>query len=93
MRPLMIRPYKHFIGRTFELEKLEKIGSAHEASIIVMYGRRRVGKTELLEQAFRERNILKFEGIGVNKTALPIFLTLTSFPVKRQFLGNHPSWL
>jgi hypothetical protein len=28
-----------------------------------MFGRRRVGKTELLEQTFRERNILKFEGI------------------------------
>jgi len=28
-----------------------------------MCGRRRIGKTELLEQAFRERNIIKFEGI------------------------------
>jgi len=34
-----------------------------EASIIVAYGRRRIGKTELLEQTFRTRNLLKFEGI------------------------------
>jgi len=44
------------------LERLVKIGNAHKASIVIVYGRRRIGKTELLEQAFRTRNILKFEG-------------------------------
>ena len=35
-----------------------------------MYGRRRIGKTELLEQAFKDRNILKFEGIeGLSEKA------------------------
>src|SRR3990167_7154511 len=34
-----------------------------EASTVIVYGRRRIGKTELLEQTFRDRNILKFEGI------------------------------
>ena len=29
----------------------------------MVHGRRRVGKTELLEQFFRGRNLLKFEGI------------------------------
>jgi len=29
----------------------------------VVHGRRRVGKTELIEQVFRERNLLKFEGV------------------------------
>lgn len=52
-----------FIGRTHELGILSTIQTSKEASIVVVYGRRRVGKTELLEQAFRERNILKFEGI------------------------------
>jgi len=70
MKPLRIDFKKNFIGRNFELESLKKIGSSGEASIIVVYGRRRVGKTELLEQAFRERNLLKFEGIeGLNEKA------------------------
>src|SRR5438477_13047070 len=61
--PYKIKPNQHFIAREYELNLLEKIGSGNESSIIITYGRRRVGKTELLEQAFRERNLLKFEGI------------------------------
>jgi len=70
MKPLVIKTKKNFIGRTSELERLHKIASEKEASIIVMYGRRRIGKTELLEQAFKDRNILKFEGIeGLSEKA------------------------
>ena len=70
MKPLRIKIKKNFIGRTAELERLHTIGAAHEASIIIMYGRRRIGKTELIEQAFRDRNLLKFEGIeGLSQKA------------------------
>jgi AAA+ ATPase superfamily predicted ATPase len=63
MKPLRVKIKKNFIGRTVELERLHNIGVSQEASIVIMYGRRRIGKTELLEQAFRDRNLLKFEGI------------------------------
>lgn len=63
LQPKKVPLNKQFIGRSNELEELAKIANMDEASIIVTYGRRRVGKTELLEQAFRNRNILKFEGI------------------------------
>lgn len=63
MHPLEIKENINFIGRAFEIGKLRTIATANEANIIVMYGRRRVGKTELLEQSFRLRNLLKFEGI------------------------------
>jgi len=43
------------------------VGQAGEPAIVIVYGRRRIGKTELLEQAFRTRHIIKFEGIR-NKT-------------------------
>lgn len=62
MKPWIVKENKEFIGRHYELGQLKKIGSSHQSSIVVVYGRRRVGKTELLEQAFRNRNILKFEG-------------------------------
>lgn len=63
MRPLLIKKNEAFVDRVVEMERLRSIGSSHEASIIVMYGRRRIGKTELLEQTFRDRKVLKFEGI------------------------------
>lgn len=63
MKPKKIKENESFVGRAYELERLAGIGNQKESSIIVTYGRRRVGKTELLEQAFRRRNIIKFEGI------------------------------
>jgi AAA+ ATPase superfamily predicted ATPase len=63
MRFKTVKRNKNFVGRIHEIEKLSGISNSDEASIVVVYGRRRVGKTELLEQTFRKRNILKFEGI------------------------------
>ena len=54
---------KGFIGRDFEQTQLKHIENQSGAKLVIAYGRRRVGKTELLEQHFRARNILKFEGI------------------------------
>lgn len=54
---------KDFIGRQSELEAIQEISKAKQAHIVIVYGRRRVGKTELIEQAFRQRNVLKFEGL------------------------------
>lgn len=69
MQPIDIKENKNFIGRVFELGRLSEIAKQGTASIIVAYGRRRVGKTELLEQAFRKRHIIKFEGLeGQNET-------------------------
>lgn len=63
MKPRELKLSKDFVGREYELSKLAQIGNASEASIIIVYGRRRVGKTALIEQAFHDRNIIKFEGI------------------------------
>ena len=63
MKPLQIKQNRHFVGREYELTRLEEIQQSKQASIIVVYGRRRIGKTEFLEQGFRHRNIIKFEGI------------------------------
>jgi len=58
-----IKENKHFIGREKELAIIKKINQQTEAQILICYGRRRVGKTELIEQAFRKYNVLKFEGL------------------------------
>lgn len=63
MIPKIVKRNPEFVGRDFELGLLSEIAQTGEASMAIVYGRRRVGKTELLEQAYRKRNILKFEGI------------------------------
>lgn len=63
MQSKKIPANEKFIGRQTERSLLEKIDQASESTIIVIYGRRRVGKTELIEQSYRHRNIIKFEGI------------------------------
>ncbi len=52
-----------FVGRRYEIESLKEFIALNEAAILIVYGRRRVGKTELLEQVFRKRNIIKIEGV------------------------------
>jgi AAA+ ATPase superfamily predicted ATPase len=52
-----------FIGRNDEKKRILEAVQAKEASIIVVYGRRRVGKTELIEHTLGERNLLKLEGV------------------------------
>ena len=42
--------FKEFKGRVRELNLLDELWQATEATLLVLYGRRRVGKTRLLEQ-------------------------------------------
>jgi uncharacterized protein len=63
MRYKIIKPNPAFIGRQYEIERLQALARQGKASIVVVHGRRRAGKTELIEQCFRQRRVLKFEGI------------------------------
>ncbi|MBB71014.1 MAG: hypothetical protein CMF50_01285 [Legionellales bacterium] len=54
---------KEFIGRTFEMGQLTDAVSTDEASVLIVYGRRRVGKTELIEHTLGQRHLVKLEGI------------------------------
>ena len=44
-----------FIGRKEELKVLEKHYASAKAELLVLYGRRRVGKTELLRQFYKDK--------------------------------------
>lgn len=63
MKALHVISNQKFIGRVEEQRKLEEIANYNDAAIVIMYGRRRVGKTELIEQTYAKRNIIKIEGI------------------------------
>jgi uncharacterized protein len=60
----------HFVGRQPYWQRLKEIDDRDEAAVIVVYGRRRVGKTELIEQFFRDRALLKFEGLQPDKKVM-----------------------
>lgn len=52
-----------FYGRTEEIRLLQEPNWRPHAQLIVVYGRRRVGKTALIEEAYRKEVIWKFEGL------------------------------
>src|SRR5687767_13758748 len=58
-----MRPTPDFIGRERELAKLKRLLDSPSAEIAVLYGRRRVGKTLLLEHVLTGRNALFFEAL------------------------------
>ncbi len=49
-----------FIGRKGELQVLEELADSGRAELFVLYGRRRVGKTELLQQLCSNRRAVYF---------------------------------
>lgn len=44
-----------FINREKELKSLEELWNSQEAQLIIIYGRRRVGKTELIKQFIKDK--------------------------------------
>lgn len=71
---------KEFIGRISELEALREKDRHGRARLIAVYGRRRIGKTALIEKAFENEILWKFEGLegASSKKQLHHFLFLLS---------------
>ena len=61
-RFILANPEK-FVGRERELSELRKLHSHPGGNIGVVYGRRRVGKTELIRRAFSKQRLYSFEGV------------------------------
>lgn len=51
-----------FIGRKYEVNLLSS-WNKKESKLTVVYGRRRIGKTRLIEEAFKKEKLYKFEGV------------------------------
>ncbi len=66
---------KTFVGRRDEIRALTEPNWRGRALLVAIYGRRRVGKTALIEHAYRDRTLWKFEGLeGENtRTQLALF--------------------
>ena len=55
-----------FIGRERELKALNKLYSSNKFEFAVIYGRRRIGKTELIKQFLGDKKAIYFLGIESN---------------------------
>ena len=51
-----------FIGRKRELDQLEKLYANEQFQFPVIYGRRRVGKTSLINQFVKDKDAIYFTG-------------------------------
>ncbi len=49
-----------FINRVEDLDKLQEIFSSNKAELVLLYGRRRIGKSRLLVEAIANKNALYF---------------------------------
>lgn len=54
---------ENIIGRTEEKALINKIKNSKEAELVAVYGRRRVGKTFLIRNEFRDKLVFEFSGI------------------------------
>lgn len=54
---------KSFIGREEEIKLLESVFEKHSASLIVVKGRRRIGKSSLIEEFARDKTFYSFTGL------------------------------
>ena len=55
-----------FIGREHELAALNKLYASDKFEFVVIYGRRRVGKTALISQFIDDKNAIYFMGVESN---------------------------
>ena len=52
-----------FIGREHEIRQLEKYRNSKESEFVIVYGRRRVGKTFLVKEFFDDTYDFKVTGL------------------------------
>lgn len=86
-----------FIGRYSELRELNDRFQKKQSQLVVIYGRRRVGKSSLLEEFSKEKKHLFFEGIEHSPKTVQIqnFLNSLSKQLNDPFISKMKltSWI
>ena len=70
-RPLE-RGYNTFmVGRKEEIQELNRLYNSGKAELVAIYGRRRVGKTYLVDEAFKNRITFRHAGLSPVEEGTP----------------------
>ena len=78
------------IGRHKEKKQLEKAYKSKESEFIVVYGRRRVGKTYLIREFFSGKEDLFIQVTGVDKGGLKTQLAKFTEAISKTFFNDAP---
>lgn len=78
------------IGRNTEIKRLEKVYRSKEAEFVVLYGRRRVGKTFLIKNFFKNKKGPFFQVTGLKKGVMKKQLTHFSEVLSTVFSHGVP---
>ncbi|MFT5920175.1 MAG: hypothetical protein ACI9FU_001992 [Granulosicoccus sp.] len=60
---------KKIVGRAQEIKVLKGTLSSHRSELVVVYGRRRIGKTHLVREFFSDQMVFSFNGLEVGNRA------------------------
>ena len=83
----------NFVGRKEELKTLREIVKSGKAEFVAVYGRRRVGKTYLIQQFFENSFAFSASGI-IDGSKVEELFSFTSSLIKAGYAGPQPkSWL
>lgn len=82
----------HFMNRTREITKLTRVLGSHDPSLVVIYGRRRCGKSTLLQHVPKKTDIYfladqQESPLQIQSLAIEIGRTIPGFEQ-----ANYPSW-
>lgn len=64
MLKLYFQMMKPFVGRDIELQRLEDLSKSGQACLVVIKGRRRIGKSRLAEEFGKDKIFLPFSGLA-----------------------------
>jgi AAA+ ATPase superfamily predicted ATPase len=84
-----------FLGRKDDLCELERLYNKEGFQFVVIYGRRRVGKTALINEFIKNKDSIFYISVAQNdKLALDSFSekVLERFPAAANLISSFPSW-
>lgn len=79
---------EHLIGREKEIKRLENYSNSRKSEFIAVYGRRRVGKTYLVREVFKDD--FAFQMTGLNQATLQDQLSQFYAALNKSFPTNAP---
>lgn len=81
---------KPIAGREKEIHLLEESLHSKKAELIALYGRRRVGKTYLIREFFKNKSVVFFNTTGTKNAKLSVQLAHFTQEIARVFYNNLP---
>lgn len=79
-----------FVGRTLELSKLNKAYLNDSLECVIIYGRRRIGKTALINEFVKDKDVIYFPALDSTSTENLTALSKTIYEYTNKDTSMHP---